>query len=201
MSGLGVRRAKAALSDYCFAVSATLSSSHNPTSNSADFERGSKTNVPQKRRSARQPKRCHAWSIQCGDAGQAHCRGREASYSGRRMAGKDSHMGLACDPCRDQGVWRGRVMSTRVDPAELGNVAAQLLFLRRRGGQPGNQNAVTHGRFSTPTRAARKAAREESDRQHAEWMKTIPKTDYGAICEAIKAHDRGKPRYAPIWLS
>ena len=80
-------------------------------------------------------------------------------------------------------------MSTRVDPAELGNVAAQLLFLRRRGGQPGNQNAVTHGRFSTPTRAARKAAREESDRQHAEWMKTIPKTDYGAICEAIKAHD------------
>jgi len=129
MSGLGVRRAKAALSDYCFAVSATLSSSHNPTSNSADFERGSKTNVPQKRRSARQPKRCHAWSIQCGDAGQAHCRGREASYSGRRMAGKDSHMGLACDPCRDQGVWRGRVMSTRVDPAELGNVAAQLLFL------------------------------------------------------------------------
>src|SRR5450631_3879414 len=35
--------------------------------------------APLKGRSARQPKRCHAWSIQCGDAGQAHCRGREAS--------------------------------------------------------------------------------------------------------------------------
>jgi hypothetical protein len=58
---------------------------------------------------------------------------------------------------------------------------------RMRGGQPGNQNAVTHGRFSAPFRAARVAAAEERAKQHREWLKTIPKTDYGAICDAIRA--------------
>jgi hypothetical protein len=58
---------------------------------------------------------------------------------------------------------------------------------RMRGGQPGNQNAVTHGRFSAPVRAARVAAAEERAKQHREWLKTIPKTDYGAICDAIRA--------------
>jgi hypothetical protein len=67
-------------------------------------------------------------------------------------------------------------------------------MLRRRGGQPGNQNAVTHGRFSAPQRAKRIAAAEERAKQHREWLKTIPKTDYGAICEAIKAHGRNMPR-------
>jgi hypothetical protein len=56
---------------------------------------------------------------------------------------------------------------------------------RMRGGQPSNQNAVTHGRFSAPVRAARVAAAEERAQQHREWLKTIPKTDYGAICDAI----------------
>jgi len=32
---------------------------------------------------------------------------------------------------------------------------------RKRGGQPGNQNAVKHGRHSAPVRAARLAAWEE----------------------------------------
>jgi hypothetical protein len=57
---------------------------------------------------------------------------------------------------------------------------------RMRGGQPGNQNAVTHGRFSAPVRAARRAAAERGAEQHREWMKTMPKTDYGAICDAIR---------------
>jgi hypothetical protein len=57
---------------------------------------------------------------------------------------------------------------------------------RRKGGQPGNQNAVTHGRFSEPVRAVRRAAAEERAKQHREWLKTIPATDYGAICEAIR---------------
>jgi hypothetical protein len=30
------------------------------------------------------------------------------------------------------------------------------------------------------------AAAEERAQQHREWLKTIPKTDYGAICDAIK---------------
>src|SRR5204863_8443043 len=32
------------------------------------------------------------------------------------------------------------------------------MIVRRRGGQPGNQNAVKHGRFSAPVRAARRKA-------------------------------------------
>jgi hypothetical protein len=57
---------------------------------------------------------------------------------------------------------------------------------RMRGGQPGNQNAVTHGRFSAPVRAARRAAAEQRAEQGRRWMKTMPKTDYGAICDAIR---------------
>jgi uncharacterized protein YjcR len=63
-----------------------------------------------------------------------------------------------------------------------------------RGGQPGNQNAVTHGRFSEPKRAQRRAAAEQRAKQHSEWMKTLPATDYGAICAAIKAHRRDLSR-------
>ena len=58
---------------------------------------------------------------------------------------------------------------------------------RKRGGQPGNSNAVTHGRYSAPRRAERKAAAEERERHSQEWQATIPQTDYGAICDAIKA--------------
>jgi hypothetical protein len=61
---------------------------------------------------------------------------------------------------------------------------------RKKGAQPGNSNALKHGRYSVPARAARRAAweaeRAEQARRHAEWMKTIPKTDYSAICAAIE---------------
>jgi|NGEPerStandDraft_6_1074524.scaffolds.fasta_scaffold660471_1 uncharacterized protein YjcR len=59
-------------------------------------------------------------------------------------------------------------------------------MLRRRGGQLGNQNAVTHGRFSEPVRAARRVAAEQRREQHEEWVKSLPKTDYAAICDAIR---------------
>jgi hypothetical protein len=59
-------------------------------------------------------------------------------------------------------------------------------------GQPGNQNAVTHGRFSQPVRAARRATAAEDVNRHREWMKTIPKTDYCGICEAIAAEKLGR---------
>jgi uncharacterized protein YjcR len=67
-------------------------------------------------------------------------------------------------------------------------------MLRRRGGQPGNQNAVTHGRFSEPVRAARRAVAEQREKQHKEWVKLLPKTDYAAICAAIRAHGRNGSR-------
>jgi hypothetical protein len=65
---------------------------------------------------------------------------------------------------------------------------------RKKGGQPGNQNAVTHGRHSAPRRAERRAAEEERQRKHGEWMATIPATDYGAIVDRLR---RPKEQSAP----
>jgi hypothetical protein len=56
---------------------------------------------------------------------------------------------------------------------------------RKKGGQPGNQNAVTHGRHSETRRAERRAAAEERAAQDREWLLAMPKTDYGRICDAI----------------
>ena len=62
---------------------------------------------------------------------------------------------------------------------------------RKRGGQPGNKNAIKHGRFSVPLRAARlaavRAAWREKQRLSDEWIKTVPKTDYAAICDGLRA--------------
>jgi uncharacterized protein YjcR len=58
-------------------------------------------------------------------------------------------------------------------------------MLRKKGGQPGNQNAVTHGRYSEPKRAERRAAAEERTAQDREWLMAMPKTDYGGICDTI----------------
>lgn len=58
---------------------------------------------------------------------------------------------------------------------------------RKRGGQPGNQNAVTHGRHSVPRRAERKAAADERQRRSDEWARSAPPTDYRGICDAIAA--------------
>lgn len=57
---------------------------------------------------------------------------------------------------------------------------------RNKGGQPGNTNAVTHGRFSRATRLARLAEAEERHRKHVAWMKLMPKTNYAALSEAIQ---------------
>lgn len=65
-------------------------------------------------------------------------------------------------------------------------------MLRKKGGQPSNQNAVTHGRFSAPARAARRAAAEVRAEQSRQWMSSMPKTDWAAICHAIR--ESGKPR-------
>jgi uncharacterized protein YjcR len=70
---------------------------------------------------------------------------------------------------------------------------------RHRGGQPGNQNAVTHGVYSEPVRAARRAEAEARYQRHVEYAKTVPAIDYKAICEAIRlgrpAGERSKRRH------
>ena len=67
---------------------------------------------------------------------------------------------------------------------------------RKRGAQPGNKNAMKHGRYSVPLHAARlasvRAAFKEQQRRSDEWIKTIPKTDYAAIVEGLRALRRAK---------
>jgi hypothetical protein len=69
---------------------------------------------------------------------------------------------------------------------------------RKRGGQPGNHNAMKHGRYSAPLRAARlaavRAAWKEKQRLSDEWIKTVAKTDYAAICERARAEKLGRRR-------
>ncbi len=57
---------------------------------------------------------------------------------------------------------------------------------RKRGGQPGNQNAVTHGRHSAPRKVQRAIEAVQRRRREAEWEAKIPVTDYGAICAQIQ---------------
>jgi hypothetical protein len=55
---------------------------------------------------------------------------------------------------------------------------------------------VAWKRFSgAPVRAARLAAFEEQRRRAEEWMKTIPETDYGAICDAIRSSAQPRRKY------
>jgi hypothetical protein len=65
---------------------------------------------------------------------------------------------------------------------------SKRMLQRKRGGQPGNTNAVTHGRNSAATRAARAAefeARRAKERQY--WIDNPPpKTDYAAICAGLR---------------
>ena len=67
---------------------------------------------------------------------------------------------------------------------------------RKRGAQPGNKNAMKHGRLSVPLRAARlaavRAAIKEQKRLSDEWFKTVPNTDYAAIVEGLRALRRGR---------
>jgi hypothetical protein len=72
---------------------------------------------------------------------------------------------------------------------------------KKRGGQPGNQNAVTHGRFSEPARFARLAAAAEREEKHRRWMKTIPKTDYAAICAEMAPSRAALPHRRTLKLT
>ena len=63
---------------------------------------------------------------------------------------------------------------------------------RKRGGQPGNENAVTHGRYSRRGKAERRAAREAERERSRSWAAKMPVTDYAAICAAIEASSATK---------
>ena len=67
---------------------------------------------------------------------------------------------------------------------------------RKRGAQPGNRNALRHGRYSVPLRAARlaalQAAVKERQQRLGEWFKTVPETDYNAIVDELRALRRAK---------
>ncbi|KYH01710.1 hypothetical protein SE91_27375 [Bradyrhizobium sp. DOA1] len=64
---------------------------------------------------------------------------------------------------------------------------------RKRGGQPGNFNALKHGRRSPRKRAERRekyqAAADERRAGEKAWAAALPKTDYGAICDLTAAHE------------
>jgi hypothetical protein len=57
---------------------------------------------------------------------------------------------------------------------------------RKRGGQPGNTNAVTHGGFSAATRAQRKAEFEEAQAKSQAWMAQVPRWNWEAIVKDIR---------------
>ena len=54
---------------------------------------------------------------------------------------------------------------------------------RKRGGQPGNTNAVTHGRYSAATRAARRAEFEEMRAREQAWMAKLPPFPWHVVDE------------------
>jgi hypothetical protein len=85
-------------------------------------------------------------------------------------------------------------MGKRREKPQILRNGSKRMSDRKRGGQPGNENAMKHGRFSVRKRAERRAIRQagdaERERRHAEWMATIPKTDYGAICARIAGSTR-----------
>jgi hypothetical protein len=61
---------------------------------------------------------------------------------------------------------------------------------RKRGGQPGNTNALKHGRrskrFAAERRARHRAEIEERHAKEQAWANTATKIDYAAICDAIQ---------------
>ena len=61
----------------------------------------------------------------------------------------------------------------------------------KRGGQPGNENAVTRGRDTKTEREARRARiaalNAEERRRSAPWNANGPQIDYSAIIESLRA--------------
>jgi hypothetical protein len=70
-------------------------------------------------------------------------------------------------------------------------------MFRKKGGQPGNRNAVSHGRYSAETRARRIAQAEQRRTVSDEWVAKIPTWDWHATCAEIeRSAASNKPRAA-----
>jgi uncharacterized protein YjcR len=84
----------------------------------------------------------------------------------------------------------GNRLPNRVLSAAEFEEGSKRMTGRKRGGQPGNQNAVTHGRHSASFRAAKRSAAqamyEETRRKSEEWLRSCPQTDYGAIVDRLR---------------
>jgi hypothetical protein len=63
---------------------------------------------------------------------------------------------------------------------------------RKRGGQPGNTNAVTHGRYSAATRARRRAEFEAMREREQAWMAKMP--PFPSLQWGRQRHPHGKCR-------
>ena len=62
----------------------------------------------------------------------------------------------------------------------------QMKLGRRRGAQPNNTNAVTHGRHSRATRLARLAEAQKRRSASETWLMQIPDWDWQSLCKAIR---------------
>lgn len=58
---------------------------------------------------------------------------------------------------------------------------------RKPGGQPGNENALRHGRHSKRQREQRRIEHDAEAERHRAWMRAAPKTNYRAICATMEA--------------
>lgn len=61
---------------------------------------------------------------------------------------------------------------------------------RKRGAPTGNQNALTHGRFSRAYREQRRAAAEERAGKSRAWMAQLPRWDWQQTCDEIEQWKR-----------
>lgn len=84
----------------------------------------------------------------------------------------------------------GRLQEKQI-PQVLREGYERMQASKRRGGQPGNVNALKHGqrskRFTAERRARHHAEIEERHARERAWADAAPKTDYGAIYAAIQS--------------
>ena len=57
---------------------------------------------------------------------------------------------------------------------------------RKKGGQPGNTNAVKHGKYRAATRAARLEAARKAAERNCEWAAKCPVVDYQRVLDELR---------------
>src|SRR6516225_4741389 len=89
----------------------------------------------------------------------------------------------------------GRLGGPNVDSADS-EKGSGTMPKRKPGAPIGNKNALRHGRYGAPLRAARLAALQaavtERQQRLDEWITTVKPIDYDAICDELSALRRAK---------